>query len=272
MTPFNKFGLNHGLASVVALFMLALNASGQGNYDNIFSVSPEQMFEGIDAATVSHFSDANRAAQENPNDVTALVTRAVIALDIADRSRYSFHWVHFAAKDLEKALRIDPNNFYARHNYAMACYQAGDFNDSQPNMRLAVIQFTKAIQIKPDSARTYMGRGWAYLMLDDPTHAEADFQRTLQLDPRLKNEMVRQANAIVQKRGQKAAVLAMMQRLGSYIVNRGPRTAEQCAAVKGYWTNSECRISTAMAPGPLYPGGPNPPSARSGVPSSSFGK
>lgn len=186
-------------------------AFAQGNYNNAFSLTPQQMLEGVDSASVQQLNAASNAIVRNPNDVNALVTRAVVSLKVADRSRYSFQWVHFAAKDLEKAIRLDPNNFYALHNYAMACYQAGDFSDAQPAMHLAVIQFTKAIQVKPDSARSYMGRGWAYLMMDDQANANADFQKALRLDPNLQDQLVRQAAAIRQKRAQKACVVAMMQ-------------------------------------------------------------
>jgi tetratricopeptide (TPR) repeat protein len=243
-----------GFGTMAALLFLAHCASAQGNYNNIFSVSPQEMLAGVDAGTVQKLAAANTAVQRNPNDVNALVTRAAISLNIAGRSRYSFQWVHSAALDLEKAIRLDPKNFYALHNYAMACYQAGDDSDAQPNMHLAVIHFTNAIRIKPDSARSYMGRGWAYLMMDDQAHAQEDFQKTLALDPALRDELERQATAISQKRAQKGCVKAMLQRMGAYVVNRNARTAEQCTAVKGFWTSGECRISTAMAPGPLMLG------------------
>jgi tetratricopeptide (TPR) repeat protein len=194
---------NYMLWRMVALVIFAHNAVGQGNYD-IFSVSPQEMFAGVDGASVQRFNDANTAVQQRPNDVNALLTRAGASMDIALKSRYRFQWIHFAAKDLEKAIQLDPNNFYARHDYGMACFLAGDVGGGQPNMQLAVIQLTKAIQLKPDSARSYMGRGWAYLMLNDQARAQADFEKALQLDPSLKNELVSEANAIVQKKGQAA--------------------------------------------------------------------
>lgn len=93
-----------------------------------------------------------------------------------------------------------------------------------------------------------MGRGWAYLMMDDLADAQADFSRALQIDSSLHNELETEANAIAAKRAQKPAVLAMMRKLGSYVVNQTARTPQQCGIVKGYWTNNECRVSTAMAP------------------------
>jgi tetratricopeptide (TPR) repeat protein len=136
----------------------------------------------------------------------------------------------------------------------MACFQAGDVGAAQPIMHLAVIQFTKAIALRPNSARSYMGRGWAYLMLNDGAHAQADFRKALRLDPGLRNQLVTEAKAILEKKCEGSAAAAMLQRMGAYSVNRDARTASQCAAVKGYWNGSECRISTAMAPGPLMLG------------------
>lgn len=190
--------------AALAPMMFVPVAFPQGN--NPFSVSTQQMLTGVDAATVQKLVAQSNAIQRNPNDVTALVTRATISLNIADHSPYSFQWIHFAAKDLEKAIRLAPNNFYARHNYAMACFQAGDVGAAQPNMQLAVIQFGKAIQLKPDSARSFMGRGWAYLMLNNETHADVDFQKALQLEPDLRPQLLKEANAIRQKKACAAAM------------------------------------------------------------------
>jgi tetratricopeptide (TPR) repeat protein len=199
-------------------FVVALSFSPpaltQGDYSENFGVSPQQMLQGVDAHTIQQLNTDRAALQRNPNDVNALVDRGALALNIADKSRYSTAWIHFAAKNLEKALTLNPNDFYAQHNYAMACYEAGDVNDPQPVMHLAVIHFNRALQLKPDSARTYMGRGWAYLMMDDQAHANADFQKALQLDPSLRDQLVRQANGIRQKRAQKGCIQAAMQRGG----------------------------------------------------------
>ena len=46
--------------------------------------------------------------------------------------------------------------------------------------------FSKAIALNPGSARSYMGRGWAYLTMNDQAHANADFSAALKLDPSLR--------------------------------------------------------------------------------------
>jgi len=148
------------------LLLFGGTALAQGN-NNPFGVSPQEMLRGVDPATVQKLNRFSNALDKNPNDVNALISRAALSLEVADKGRYNFQWILFASKDLEKAIRLDPNNWIARHDYAMACFQAGDVTKAMPNEHLAVIQFTKAIALKPDSARSYMGRGWAYLMLGD---------------------------------------------------------------------------------------------------------
>jgi tetratricopeptide (TPR) repeat protein len=238
------------VVAILSMVSFAGAALAQVNY-SAFQVSQQQLLEGVPQNLVQRFIDAATAIHERPTDINAQIELAAVCLDIANRSHYSFQWIHYAAKTLEQVLRQNPNNFMARHDYAMACFQEGDLNPAQPVMRLAITHFKKAIALKPDSARSYMGRGWAYLMLDDSAHAQADFNAALQIDPSLRNELENEARAIAAKRAQKPAVEAMMRRLGSYVVNSTARTAQQCAAIKGYWTNNECRISTAMAPFPV---------------------
>src|ERR1700692_978016 len=109
---------------LVQLVVLSILLSGfnvaHSQSNNSLGVTPQQMLQGLDPQTVQQFNAASSAVQKSPNDANALVTRAQIALNISQRSPYSYQWVHFAALDLEKALRLDPNNFYALDDYAMA--------------------------------------------------------------------------------------------------------------------------------------------------------
>jgi tetratricopeptide (TPR) repeat protein len=227
-----------------ALFQ-ALHQHGYagGTYDGFFTATPQQMIERVDSNTIQQLAAASNVLQRSPNDVNALVQRGSSALSAADQSMYRDSWLHFAAQDLESALRLEPNNFYARHNYAQTCLESGDVSSEQRVTQLAVFHFTKAIALKPDSARSYMGRGWAYLMLKDEAHASADFEKALQLDPSLRPQLVAEANAIRQKLGQIAGAQQTLRAMGSYTVDHSARSAEQCAANKGYWTNGECRFT-----------------------------
>ncbi len=211
--------------------------------------TPEKMNRGVDAAKLQQVAQTTKAIERNPKDVTALVTRGATSLSIAIKSPYSFFWIYRASKDLELAIKLDPNNFYARHNYAQAAFQAGDMGSDQPNMRLSVIQFTKAIQLNPKSARSYMGRGWAYQMLNDKAHMQADYDTALRFDPSLRADLMSEANGIANKRAQLAGVPAMLDRMARYYVEPSARNQNQCVQYRGYWTNGECRISMALNPG-----------------------
>jgi tetratricopeptide (TPR) repeat protein len=249
-------------AILFGVLMLALDARAQQNpglqtlfealhqhgyaggiYDGFFTATPQQMIERVDSNTIQQLAAASNVLQRNPNDVNALVKRGSLSLAAADQSMYRDSWLHFAAQDLENALRLEPNNFYARHNYAQTCLESGDVGPEQQVMHLAVFHFTKAIALKPDSARSYMGRGWAYLMLRDETHANADFQKALQLDPSLRPQLLAEANDIRQKLGQIAGAQQTLRAMGSYTVDHSALNAEQCAAKKGYWTSGECRFT-----------------------------
>ena len=212
--------------------------------------TPQQMIDGVDLKVVKELEAWTHVLDQNPKDFNALNHRGDLSLRASHQSRYRFFWIQKAAKDLEDAIRINPNDFYARHNYAQAAFEAGDWGDAQPAMHLAVTHFTKAIELSPKSARSYMGRGWAYLMLNDQTNAEKDFRKTLDLDPSLRGELEKQANAIAEKKRQVVAAKEMMKRLGRYRVVPGVGTAQDCAKYKALWTQGECRESTAMDPTP----------------------
>ena len=102
-------------------------------------------------------------------------------------------------------------------------------------------------------------------MLHDEAHAAADAQRALELDPRLRADLENEANGIRERNRQSACAQQAVRRMGAYMVNHSARTAQQCAAIKGFWTAGECRISTAMAPGPVMAGGRDAATANAGL-------
>jgi tetratricopeptide (TPR) repeat protein len=228
------------LFSIEALFVLPAQAQP----------SPQQMIEGVDPKIVKELESWSRELDKNPKDFNALSQRGFLSMKASHQSRYRVFWIQKGSKDLEEAIKLNPNDFYVRHNYAQAAFEAGDWSEDQPVMRLAVTQFTKAIELNPKSARSYMGRGFAYQMLNDQANAEKDFTKTLELDPSLRGDLQKGANGIAQKKKQVVAAKEMMKRLGRYRVVPGVRTAQECARYKAYWTQGECRESMAMNPAP----------------------
>lgn len=225
-----------------------------GQLEGYSSPRPAEMLERLSPAIVQQLAAASATAAANPRDANAFSLRGVLALQAAHQSLYRIYWLHFAARDLEHALRLDPRDFYAHHNYAEVCFETGDVSPAMPVEHLAVTHFTEAIALNPRSARSYMGRGWAYLMIGDERRANADFAAALRLDPALRPELVKEADGVLQSRRQRRCADAMLKRMGAYIVKHDAHTRDQCNSARGYWTGSECRISTAMAPGPLLLG------------------
>ncbi len=122
---------------------------------------------------------ATAQIQQNPRDANAWVRRASAYLTPASANmKPPLQNLEAAILDLEQALRLDPNNFYARHNYGNAAYLLG-YQD------FAIYEFDRAIQIDPRSARTWMGRGWSWYEKCELDRASSDFDRAVSLDQSL---------------------------------------------------------------------------------------
>ena len=67
------------------------------------------------------------------------------------------------------------------YGYRGATYIAADKLDK------GIADYTKAIELKPQSAEFYYARGLAYDMKDDYPNAEKDLRETLRLDPSMKS-------------------------------------------------------------------------------------
>jgi tetratricopeptide (TPR) repeat protein len=217
--------------------------------------TPQQMLQGRDPTQVQQFINWSAALEKNPKDTTALDNRAYLDMAFAKKGLYGSFWRWLAAKDLEQATQLNPNDFYAWHNYGDLNYNSGDLwmmNDHS-NAQRAVTAFTHAIALNPQSARSYMGRGWAYLTMDDQAHANADFQAALRLDPSLRPSLEKEVASIYERKNQEAGARGTIQQMGRYVVEQTAHNKEECDKFIGYWTNGECRISQALNPGPVQP-------------------
>lgn len=213
--------------------------------------SPQKVFSGCDAKTLRDFNEQSAALRKNPRDEDALVNRGVYGLRLARTSSYNTFLVWLAAKDLEQAIKLDPRDFAAWHNYGDVNYTAGDnwMQNDHSNARRAVDAFNHAIRLNPQSARSYMGRGWAYYEMNDRAAANADFQKALQLDSTLRPDIQKEIGNIEERHRQANAARGTIDQLASFYVDRGSTTEKACMRSRCYWTENQCRCSMALYPG-----------------------
>jgi tetratricopeptide (TPR) repeat protein len=120
--------------------------------------------------------------QQNPKDSNAYVSRAEVYLTPSpDGGKPPLENLNLAVKDLESALKIDPKNFYALHDYGHAAYLLNHDD-------IAIAEFTKAIAVNPrGSGRSHLGRGWAYYEECKFDEALKDFHEAARLDASLQS-------------------------------------------------------------------------------------
>ncbi len=178
------------------------------------------MFQGKDPALLQRLNDEMAAVQKNPNDEHALSSIGAICLKFSGSKTAANMWglwQDIAAKALERAVQLNPKDSIAWHNYGQLNFEAGDLwmvND-HGNARRAVWSFSQAIALNPGFARSYMGRGWAYLELNDEARANADFRAALQLDPSLRADIEKEVAGIRQQKAQEVAARGTIRALES---------------------------------------------------------
>jgi tetratricopeptide (TPR) repeat protein len=203
--------------------------------------------------------------QQNPDDADSLIRSGVLFMEVA-RAHRNNHivWLMCAIKELSRAARLEPNNFYAHHNYGQALYMAGDIRpqfrgffaqydsrfNGQPNMRLSVEEFTKAIEINSQSARSYMGRGFAYYVLGDAAHGQPDLDKAAALDPGLRSGIAAEVQGIAAMKGKAeqdwADAEQMLRVMSRYSVLAGVTNKKDCDARSGAWMEGQCRTKAIL--------------------------
>lgn len=87
-----------------------------------------------------------------------------------------------AKKLFEEATNLNPNNEKAYYGLGMAFCQLG-----KPALSMAIVNFSRAIEIKPNFTDAYYNRGIVYFHLNPEHKAEgkaiADFEKVIELDP-----------------------------------------------------------------------------------------
>jgi len=214
--------------------------------------STEQMLRNKDPQKVQQLAYWSDRLSKNPNDVEALDARGQLYMQFSElRDLYWSYWQDLAAKDLERAIQLNAKDFTAWLNYGLLNFEVGDLwwvNDHS-NARRSVEAYTRAIALKPDFARAYVGRGWAYLEMRDEQHANADFQTALRLDPSLKGVIEQEAAGIRNQLAQEPGARAEIQMMSEYWVATNVHDSYQCQALKGVWAeNNQCRFSKMLNP------------------------
>ena len=80
-----------------------------------------------------------------------------------------------ARRDLDALIALNPGDRDAHFFKALSHFTGG--------ARLALPSFTRAIELRPDDAESYAGRGWANLVEQNYKEAAADFGQVLRLSP-----------------------------------------------------------------------------------------
>ena len=81
-----------------------------------------------------------------------------------------------AIKLCNKALELNPNNFFAYNNRGLAY-------SSLKQYERAIQDYDKAIQLNPNDDYAHNNRGWAYYCLKQHKKAIKDFEKALELNP-----------------------------------------------------------------------------------------
>src|SRR5256885_10487046 len=119
----------HSLSITLLFLAYPLAAQSTGSFLGGWlktTPSPQQMMQGQDPAKVQEYLRWSAVLQKNPKDITALVTRGYYEGQFSGKGLYGDYWKYLAAKDLEQAVQLDPNNFAAWHNYGDLNYHMGD--------------------------------------------------------------------------------------------------------------------------------------------------
>ena len=91
-------------------------------------------------------------------------------------SRAQLGEIDEAFEDVEYALKRDPNLVPAIHTYADLLFRRVRFQEALP-------QYTRGIELKPEDAYLWSGRGGVYSALDEVNKALSDYNKAIELAP-----------------------------------------------------------------------------------------
>ena len=138
--------------------------------------------------------------RKHPRDANAYVNRSYYYLKpTPSGGKPPMKNAELAIQDLEMAIKLDPNNYAARHNYAHAAYLFGFDN-------FAIVEFRKVLKLNPNGARSYLGRAWARHDACELDQVASDFEKAVAQDPSARKEIYNTQR--IQNRRQECAILA----------------------------------------------------------------
>lgn len=116
---------------------------------------------------------------------------AAVPLAAEDVATYNQRGVELSAKgryqeaigELEKALRLAPEQPVVRRNLALVHANYGTLLLQKRTFEAAATEYQAAIELLPDEAAFHMGLGWAFLGLQEPDQAVGALWRARDLDP-----------------------------------------------------------------------------------------
>jgi tetratricopeptide (TPR) repeat protein len=208
--------------------------------DSSMDRTPMQtMLARVTPGTIQELEATSIALQSNPNNADLFFRRGFAAMEAADQNPVMRQgWLHFAAIDLEQSLRLNPNNWAVQHDYAQTAYEVGT-----PGYPIAITHFTAAIRLNPKSARSYLGRADAYIMMHDDTHAIPDLQQALSIDPNLKAELEEHVKNDYEALRDVAGAQQVLRNMAQlWQVDPTARTADQCSAHGGSVVTGRCLV------------------------------
>jgi tetratricopeptide (TPR) repeat protein len=94
-----------------------------------------------------------------------------------------------AKKDFNAALANFDRAIQLRPQMASAYHGRGTARMDSGDLDRAISDFTKALELSPESATSYFNRGLALVLQGKDTEAQKDFQRCLAIKPELKPDL-----------------------------------------------------------------------------------
>lgn len=165
------------------VFAAQIGYAANGNHDKSDALS-NQIESTPSAASIMYFFRGLYYVQIKQYDLAVADYTKIIELEPEGAIPYYYRAYSYselgkydlALHDCNKAISIEPNaEFYSERGYVE--WKKELFSDS-------IDDFTKAIELEPNTAFFYVGRGNAYGCMEKYNEAIKDFQKAIQLNPK----------------------------------------------------------------------------------------